>query len=438
MPSTYSSRLRLELMASGEQSGSWGTKTNTNLGTLIEEAIAGYESIATGDADVTLSTANGATDQARKAMLRFTGTLTANRNIIVPTSSKIYFIDNSCSGAFSLVVKTASGSGVTIPNGSKAVVYCDGTNVLAANAIDYTKLHPFTGNISINAGAAGTPSLYFSGDSNTGFFSPTADTLCVSTGGVERVRVTSAGRVGVGMTPSKTLDVQGLTSGDYALGVYGHATNGYGINSIAYGTAYAVVGSAANGFAGDFRSTGTHALYARNTSSGGYSIYADGPGSNSYGGLIGYSQDLTKYGIIGYQGWSAYFNAAITATAFTVSDERFKENIENIDNALPMIEALRPVGFDWKQRTDQHNSGFVRSYGFIAQEAMSVLPPECVRSVSAPDTRRNSGDPENPETMTLQREIGEFLVMDNSIVIPFLVRAVQQLSERVKILEGER
>jgi hypothetical protein len=119
-------------MANGDQSGTWGTTNNTNLGTLIEEAIAGWESIATGDTDVTLTTNNGSSDQARKAMLKFTGTLTANRNVIVPAVSKIYFIDNACSGSFSLIVKPSAGTGVTVPNGTKTVVYCDGTNVVSA------------------------------------------------------------------------------------------------------------------------------------------------------------------------------------------------------------------------------------------------------------------------------------------------------------------
>lgn len=128
MPSTYSSRLRLELMGSGEQSGSWGTKTNTNLGTLIEEAIAGYESIATGDANVTLTTSNGATDQARKAMLKFTGTLTAIRNITVPSVSKIYVIHNGCTG-FPILVKTSGGVGQYVDIGEKVALYCDGSEV---------------------------------------------------------------------------------------------------------------------------------------------------------------------------------------------------------------------------------------------------------------------------------------------------------------------
>lgn len=115
-------------MASGEQSGSWGTKTNTNLGTLIEEAIAGYESIATGDANVTLTTSNGATDQARKAMLKFTGALTAIRNITVPGVSKIYVIHNGCTG-FPILVKTSGGVGQYVDIGERVALYCDGSEV---------------------------------------------------------------------------------------------------------------------------------------------------------------------------------------------------------------------------------------------------------------------------------------------------------------------
>ena len=130
MPSTYSSALRLELIATGEQSGSWGSTTNTNLGTLVEQAVAGVVSISMADANTTLTASNGASDQARNAALIFTGTLTAQRNIIVPTSTKLYIIKNSTSGGFSLVVKTASGTGVTVGNGLSAIVLCDGTNVV--------------------------------------------------------------------------------------------------------------------------------------------------------------------------------------------------------------------------------------------------------------------------------------------------------------------
>ena len=134
MASTYSDRLRIELIGTGEQSGTWGNTTNTNLGTLIDEAIAGVASIAMSNADYTLTTANGATDQARQAVLVFTGTLTAARNIICPSKQKTYIVKNSTTGGFALTIKTSAGTGVTVPNGFTYIVYCDGTNVLSAGS----------------------------------------------------------------------------------------------------------------------------------------------------------------------------------------------------------------------------------------------------------------------------------------------------------------
>ena len=73
MPSTYSTNLKLELIATGEQSGTWGVSTNTNVGTLIEEAICGVASVAMSDATTTISIANGATSTARQVVLHLAG-----------------------------------------------------------------------------------------------------------------------------------------------------------------------------------------------------------------------------------------------------------------------------------------------------------------------------------------------------------------------------
>jgi hypothetical protein len=131
MASSFSTDLRLELMATGDQTGTWGDTTNTNLGTLLEQAIAGVLSVAQGDvANLTLTTNNGASDQARNAVLKITGALTANRNVVVPAVNKVYLAINATSGGFSLTFKTPSGTGVTVPSGQARWVYCDATNVV--------------------------------------------------------------------------------------------------------------------------------------------------------------------------------------------------------------------------------------------------------------------------------------------------------------------
>lgn len=131
MPS-YTTSLRLIQPATGEYSGSWGTQVNNGITALVDTSVAGTASITMTAADYTLSTANGATDEARAMVLNVTGTPGAARNIIVPAVSKIYVVFNNTTGGFAQTVKTSAGSGISVPNGATAFVRCDGTNVVTA------------------------------------------------------------------------------------------------------------------------------------------------------------------------------------------------------------------------------------------------------------------------------------------------------------------
>lgn len=131
MASTYSSLLRIELIGNGEQSNTWGATTNTNLGTLIDKAIAGTATVTVADSgDTTLTTANGADDQARCAALKLTGALTAARTVICPSLSKLYAVQNGTTGGFAVTVKTSGGAGTSVPNGTTMFLYCDGSTVI--------------------------------------------------------------------------------------------------------------------------------------------------------------------------------------------------------------------------------------------------------------------------------------------------------------------
>lgn len=128
--STYSSNLRLELIGTGEQQGTWGITTNTNLGTLLEQAITGYTAISVTDgADTTLTVANGASDQSRNMTLNLSGSLSAARTVICPATPKIYVVKNATTGGYAVTLKVTGQTGVSIPNGSTVVVYVDGTDV---------------------------------------------------------------------------------------------------------------------------------------------------------------------------------------------------------------------------------------------------------------------------------------------------------------------
>jgi len=128
MATTYSTSLKLALIGDGDQSGIWGQTTNTNLGTLVEQAITGVQSITMSDANYTLTNFNGTLDEARNAVLVVTGTNNAVRDLIPPVVEKLYTIANNTTGGYAIRVIGASGTGVNIPNGATCLVYCDGTN----------------------------------------------------------------------------------------------------------------------------------------------------------------------------------------------------------------------------------------------------------------------------------------------------------------------
>jgi hypothetical protein len=134
MPSTYNNNLRLEMIANGEQSGTWGSTTNTNLGTLLVDAISGKASVTTATSPYTLTAFNGAADESRCAALELNTSTGANYIVIVPTVTKLYVVDN-VNSTYSVTVRTASGSGIAIPPNRTALLRCDGTNVI--EQLDY-------------------------------------------------------------------------------------------------------------------------------------------------------------------------------------------------------------------------------------------------------------------------------------------------------------
>ena len=132
MPSSYTPSLRLVLPVTGELTGTWGDTVNDGLTDLVDASVAGTAAVTMSDANYTLTVANGASDESRQMFVTLTGTLTALRNVICPAASKLYFVTNSTTGGFSIVFKTSAGTGITVPNGFRAILYCDGTNVVSA------------------------------------------------------------------------------------------------------------------------------------------------------------------------------------------------------------------------------------------------------------------------------------------------------------------
>jgi len=152
VPSTFSTSLKFELIGNGEQAGLWGTTTNNNIGTLIEQAIAGVQPITLTGTDYTLTNYNGLSDEARNAVLVLSGPIASPCNVIAPAVSKTYIVRNY-SGA-TVTIKASGGNGVALTNASSAVVFCDGTNFYSATTLNYIDGNlVVTGSATANTGS---------------------------------------------------------------------------------------------------------------------------------------------------------------------------------------------------------------------------------------------------------------------------------------------
>ena len=140
MASSYSTDLKLEIQVTGENAGTWGDITNTNL-IILQQAIAGYESVALNETTgITLTYTNGALSDGKNAVIELTGTIIGNVNVTIPTSAtgateKVYIIKNSTSGAFSVTVLISGQTGVTFSATDKGtkLLYLNGTDVVDSN-----------------------------------------------------------------------------------------------------------------------------------------------------------------------------------------------------------------------------------------------------------------------------------------------------------------
>jgi len=131
MASSYSTDLKLEIQVTGENAGTWGDITNTNL-VILQQAIAGFESIAVNaTTGHTFTFTNGATSDGKNAVVNLTGTLSSNVNVVVPDSiEKVYLVNNQIThGVSTVTFKTSSGTGIKLAQGNRYVLYSDATNV---------------------------------------------------------------------------------------------------------------------------------------------------------------------------------------------------------------------------------------------------------------------------------------------------------------------
>jgi len=317
MASAYSTDLKLELMVTGENSGTWGDKTNTNLN-LVQQAIAGYEAIDVASADVTLAMTNAALSNARNMVLNLTGTLAANRSLNVPDGiEKTYIVaDSTTRAGYTLTIKTVSGTGVAIPAGKTVLVFADGTNVVDVffmkDLVEDTTPQ-LGGNLDANGNNILIDSGNFIGDEN-GLeqvkFATTASA-------VNELTVTNAA---TGNAPEVSA-TGGDTNVDLNLtpkGIGRTTFNGQGkIQSVA--EKVTTEATAATGTVN--YDVLTQAVWNFTTdASGNWTLNVRGDGSNSLDSIMDTGESITIAHIIA-QGGTAYYNNAFTIDGSSVTPE---------------------------------------------------------------------------------------------------------------------
>lgn len=219
MSSTFSTNLALELIGTGDQAGTWGNTTNTNLGTLIEQAISGYvtQAVSTG-ATTTITIPNGATGVARNMFIELTGTGGASTVLEVPVNKKLYFIYNNASGA--VTVKVSGQTGVSVAAGQKVILVSNGTDVVEAttylasnvSSLNLTTLTATSANITTATGTTFSATNMGS-QSTTQFQGASANitTVTGTTAGFTSANITTVTGTTAGFTSANITTVTGTT-----------------------------------------------------------------------------------------------------------------------------------------------------------------------------------------------------------------------------------
>ena len=197
MASSYTTSLKIQEIGNGEQSSVWGSTTNTNW-TLIEQAVAGVQTITMSNSNYTLTNLNGVSDEARNMVLVVQGTNSNIYQVIIPANQpKMYVIYNNTTGGYAITIGTTGVGGtlISIPNGVTAQVYTDGTNTYSAQTGS-------AGNFNVNG------TLTASGITDTGALSASSLTVSgaasLATGSISGIMTAPTASTGTNTTQIAT------------------------------------------------------------------------------------------------------------------------------------------------------------------------------------------------------------------------------------------
>jgi hypothetical protein len=332
MASTYSA-LKIELIGTGEQSGTWGTTTNTNLGdTALGEAITGSADVTFASGTVTLTlTDTNASQIARNLRLNLTGTSGGAQNLIVPNIEKLYLVNNGCADA--ITVKNSSGTGIAVPAGKSMFVFNTGANVVDAvtHATSLTlgsALPVASGGTGVTTSTGTTNVVLSASPTLTGTpLAPTASpgtntTQIASTAFVGAAVTAATGALGTMSTQNaNTVAITGGAINGTTIGATTPSTGAFttlNANAVTtLGETTTVSATAATGTINyDVKTQGV--VYYTSNASGNWTVNFRGDGSTTLNTLMAVGETRTVTFMV-TQGATAYYNSAVTIDGVSVT-----------------------------------------------------------------------------------------------------------------------
>ena len=316
MANSTSASLKLTVQATGENSGTWGQITNTNL-LIVEQAIGGYDTFNLTNANRALTFSNGAVSNGKNAVIKLTGTLSTNVNVTIPDSiEKTFIVANGTSGAYTVTFKTSSGTGVTWATTDKTtkMVFSDGTNVVDTAFTDLSSditpqlsgvLDTNGNDIVIDTGGA------LEDDSNNEYIK-----FVKTSSAVNEISVTNAA-TGNGPTVAATGGDTNLDLNINPKGL-GRVTLGAGkIQQLAEKVTIAATGTTGTV---NFDVITQAVLYHTSASAGNFTVNFRGDGSNSLNNIMDTGESITVAFLTTNTG-TPYYNNAVTIDGSSITPE---------------------------------------------------------------------------------------------------------------------